>query len=174
MKNKVLIIAAIIIAIGSLVFSVFIKGNDEKTAYINISVLYGEFDYKLEMEVKLKNLQANQQNVLDSLKMQMRIASKGAVNENDLSESQLNELKRLQQAYLLKEKQFNEEYSSLSNEYNAQIIKQLNQYVAEYGEENNYDYIFGANNDGSIMYSKESEDITDEVLSYINNKYSGK
>ena len=49
----------------------------------------------------------------------------------------------------------------------------LNDVILDYGKENECDYILGADGSGSLMYAKDSDDITKDVLVYINNKYKG-
>ena len=49
----------------------------------------------------------------------------------------------------------------------------MKDFVAEYGEENGYTYIFGSNESANIMYAKEGLDITDEILKELNESYGG-
>jgi outer membrane protein len=57
--------------------------------------------------------------------------------------------------------------------YNKAILDQVNKYVLEYGKANHYDYIFGVTEDGNILFAKEGEDITAQVLIFLNAKYEG-
>jgi len=173
MKKTILVIVTVCLFGLSIFISGYTYYSKPKVAYVSVSSLYNEFSYKLEMETKLKNLQSNQQMALDSIKMEMKILSNGASRVEDIPKENLVELQQMQQVYYMKEKKFSEEYNSFSQEYNTQIIKQLNQYVIDYGKENGYDYIFGANSEGSIMYANEGDDVTKEVVEYINKRYNG-
>jgi len=62
----------------------------------------------------------------------------------------------------------------LSAQYDKEILAQLNQYVRDFGAKNNYEYIFGNDGNGSLMYAQESNDLTRQVTEYINQKYAGK
>ncbi len=42
------------------------------------------------------------------------------------------------------------------------------------GKENNYNIIFGATDQGSILYGKEQKDLTDIVLKELNEDYTTK
>jgi len=55
-----------------------------------------------------------------------------------------------------------------SDEVIAEIIKEVRNKVAKYGETNNYTYIFGSNESANIIYAKRGKDITLEVLEAIN------
>ena len=48
------------------------------------------------------------------------------------------------------------------------LVTTVKDFVADYGEENGYTYIFGSNESANIMYAKEGLDITDEVLAQLN------
>jgi outer membrane protein len=54
-----------------------------------------------------------------------------------------------------------------------ELWKQINEYVQQFGKENHYKVILGANGTGSLMYSDKALDITPELTSYINSRYAG-
>lgn len=62
---------------------------------------------------------------------------------------------------------------SLTEDYNAQIWTQLNQYIKEFGKSKDLDLMLGANGNGSILYANEAYDLTEECILYVNNKFSG-
>ena len=67
-----------------------------------------------------------------------------------------------------------EEYQKhFTSTVSEQVWERLNGYIIEYGQENNYEMIFGASGNGNIMYSKEGFDITEQVINYANEKYEG-
>lgn len=158
----------IILAIA---FSVFWSSyKSKKIGYVNTSIVYDGFKLKKELETKYKTVQLTRQNLLDSIKFKVQYLSlKGnAMNENE--KMQINELQR---SYLVKEKEFNEDNDVTATQYSEQIWKQINQFMSDYGKQNHYDVILGATGQGNIMYAKEQDDITKEIIEYINNKYSG-
>ena len=48
------------------------------------------------------------------------------------------------------------------------LVTKVTVFVADYGEEKGYTYIFGSNESANIMYAEEGLDITDEVLEELN------
>jgi outer membrane protein len=80
----------------------------------------------------------------------------------------------MKQAYFTKEKQYADDNAAQAQQYTDEVWKQLNQYIKEFGIENGYDYIIGANGEGSLMYAKEQHDISKELTLYVNEKYAGK
>jgi outer membrane protein len=74
----------------------------------------------------------------------------------------------------MKKQQFDDDNQDMSKQYTEEIMKQLNEYVRDYGKANGYTYILGAQGSGSIMSADDKNDITTTVLEYVNEKYKGK
>ncbi len=163
MKNSWIIIG---------MFILFISCNEKKSGFVQGSKLYNEFAMTKELT---KNLEINTQvknQILDSLKLNIKQLEM-KLNATPTDELlQQYELKK--QEYLYKSKLFNEETQSLQQTYTEQSLTQINQYIMEFGKAHQYEYIFGANGNGSIMYADEQNDITEQVLTYVNDKYQGK
>jgi outer membrane protein len=45
--------------------------------------------------------------------------------------------------------------------------------MQDYGKKHGYDFIYGAQGSGNLMYANGQKNITDEVLKYINERYQG-
>jgi|TARA_R110000782_G_scaffold270485_1_gene371938 outer membrane protein len=180
MKNNKLLVLTILVVLAIVIgsFAVWnsfqLKTSIETTAFVNLTVLFDRFEMKKEFEAKLKNDLSQKQNELDSLLFQLQ-----GLN-NKLSSTEKNndeDIMRFQQMqnYYIQQKKSVEEYSyTKTQQYDSQILEQLTQYVKDYGEQKKYDYIYGLNNNGNLMYAKEQKDITEEVLTFINDKYQGK
>ena len=48
------------------------------------------------------------------------------------------------------------------------LIKTVKAFVKDYGQKNNYTFILGSNEAGSVMYGKESQDVTKDILEALN------
>jgi outer membrane protein len=72
-----------------------------------------------------------------------------------------------------KYREFDDLNQKQAEDYQKQILLQINTYVKEFGKLNKYQYILGANGEGTLMYADESKDISAEVLQFINNRYEG-
>jgi outer membrane protein len=176
MKNKTLWIVIIAIAVISLfgaITSLYLVVKPHKTGYIEITKLYNSFTYKKELESEYKNIEAKRKNILDSLRLNLDLFVKQNQNNSKNTEI-IKKYEILKEQYQLKEQQFSEDNRALSDKYNQQIINQMNQYVQDFGKEYGYTYIFGANSNGTLMYAKDAENISDKVLEFINAKYQGK
>lgn len=150
----------------------FVLKKQKKIAYVNALELYDGFEMKKELEQSFIKVQSGRKAQLDSLELELRMLN--AQLESSGSKSGLIQVFEIRRdSYLQKKQQFEEDNGLMQEQYNSNIRKQLNQYVADYGKEHNYDYLLGADGSGALMYAKETADVTKEVLSYINDKYKG-
>lgn len=157
-----------ILIIGLFLFSC----TERKDGFVQESKLYTGFEMTRELNKKLEATILAKNQILDSLKFSIKqLELQLNANKTDELFKQY-ELKK--QEFLYKNQQFNEENQQLQQTYTEQSLIQINEYINKYGEMNDYDYIYGANGNGSLMYAKDKNDITEEVLVFINKKYQGK
>lgn len=158
------------IAIIAICLSVYTHLKLPKIAYIELQKVYEDFQMKKELENELGKINASKQNQLDSMRFQLELFSRTIKNKGEIHDD--FELKK--RSYLLKEQQIKENMELVSGEYNDRIWKQLNQYIGDYGKENNIVFLLGASGSGTLMYADENTNVTKEVSEYVNKKYSGK
>ncbi len=173
--NKQSIILLIFIGLSVLLYIAFIKYYEQKFGYIEIKTVFENFSMKKELEAKYKNTENLKKKILDSLQFEIAVleSSLQKTSQSNAFKNEIEKYNKIKEEYFLRRKQYEEDALRLTETYDNQIIEQMNQYIKQYGEENNYTYIFG-NANGSIMYAKESENITKKVIDYINIKYQGK
>ena len=171
--NKTIVIIGIILTGIFSAFAYYIKTAIPKTAYIDVKKVYNEFVLKKELESKLTNVQQTRKTIIDSLELQLKILSKQLEILTKRDEQKENVFTEKREEYLVKKKQFDEDNQAMTQQYSDQIMKQLNQYVQDYGKANSYTYIYGADGNGSMMYADDKHNITDEVIKFINEKYKG-
>jgi outer membrane protein len=175
MKKIVPFILVVLISITlSLTISYFLfKGVEKKTGYVQLGKVYDGFELSKNLNAQFKSTATNRKNFLDSLEFQVKnIYTQASENRDD--KQLVEKFEQAQQYYQYQKEQIETTINKLETQYNEQIWTQLNEYVKEYGKEKGYDYIFGAEGSGTIMYSTETEDLTEDMILYINNKYQGK
>jgi outer membrane protein len=163
-----------VISIATLTSVIYIYAKQPKMAYVRVPYLYDNFEYKKEMQAKMTNVLQGRKSVLDSLELHLKILSGHLQNEKKPDEKEIQQFSDEREKYLTKKQQFEEDDNNASKRYADEILKQLTQYVDDYGRENGYTYILGAEGSGAIMSADERNDITNAVLIYINEKYKGK
>lgn len=147
-----------------------------KTAYVDTSKLMEDYTEAKDIEAKYKaksdemgkeleaeiarfkseasSFQANAQ-----LKGQVWAQQKGAElqkREQQLSYAQNALLQQLQME---------------SGKEMDTLVKNVKKFIKDYGKEKGYDYIYGTGEAVSILYAKDSYDITAEVTKLLNEKY---
>jgi outer membrane protein len=157
MKLVYVLIATCFICILGLTLYVCFYANREKTAYFYNQQVFQSFNGTRELEAKLALQQQQAKKQLDSISY---LIQQGRA---DLSE-------RYQKIAATQSQQ----YQLLSEQYTNDIWKFINENVKKYGNQEGYDYIFGASGNGSLMYAKDSHNITEDIISFVNEKYDSK
>jgi|SRR3954469_11510730 outer membrane protein len=165
----IIILLLIVIAFGAREYNNY--KHQYKIAYVELGALYDSFTFKKELETKLINIKQTRANILDSIKLQLKVMMT-TLKTTDEKGKMLFEAQR--QNYFEKEKTFSEDNEALTRQFSSEVMKQMNQYVQEYGKEHGYTYILGADGSGNIMFADTKENVTTEVLAYLNDKYKGK
>jgi outer membrane protein len=166
-----IMVALVSISLSVIVSYTLLK-KERKTGFIQLGKVYSEFELSKNLNAQFKSTATNRKNYLDSLEFQVKNIYQQASNTND--KQLIETFEQAQRHYQYQKEQIENTVSKLEEQYNDQIWTQINEYVKEYGKEKGYDYIFGAEGSGTIMYSTEAEDLTEEMIQFLNNKYQGK
>lgn len=150
-------------------------GSQDKVSivYIQNLKLYSEFDLAKELDMQLQTFSNSRTRELDSLSMSLKNLTSELEQMNEIPAETYQYYNDLRNAVMFREKSYEEELMSMSQEYDQQIWDRLNGYVKTFAEENDYDMILGATGDGNLMFAKDTLDITDELIMYCNNHYNG-
>jgi outer membrane protein len=54
------------------------------------------------------------------------------------------------------------------------IVKDVREYIKTYGKDKGYDYIYGTGDAATVLYAKDSYDITKEIIKALNDRYASK
>jgi outer membrane protein len=174
MQSKIYKIAVVSLLIITLVVVYFSWFNKPKTAYIIIQEVYSGFKMKLEMEKKFVQTTAARQKRLDSLQTELKSFATILDQNVKNTVSDLQKFDQLRDFFMQQKQMADQDNKNLMQQYDAEILTQLNQYVKDYGKEQHYQYIFGNDGNGSLMYGIDERNISKAVLEYINQKYEGK
>lgn len=167
-----------IFAVTSVSLTIYQLNRDQKFVIVDLAKLYAEFEMKKQLEGQMTNVQDIRQKSLDSLELTLNILTRTIQNldpEKDKVEyeSKSNEFEVRKQEYMYKQNIMSQDNDAMSQQYNEQIWKQLNQYVQDYGKANDVECIIGGDGSGNVMYSESDLDLTDELVVYCNTRYQG-
>jgi len=171
-KNKILFVI-ILLLLGANAFIIVQYKSSPKTGYVLIQELYNGFEMKKEMEKKYLQVKNSREKILDSLTLELKILSQKIAIEKEKNPETIQSFESKRAEFIERKQMFEEDNNALSQKYDQEILTQLNQYTKDFGKANGYTYIFGNDGNGSLMFSEDSQNITNEVIEFINNKYKG-
>ena len=132
-------------------------------SYIENAKVFDSFQMKKDYDLLMEKDMKSDAEYLDSLAFVIN-ASK-AKNESVSS---------IEQRYFSAEQSYNTKFSSLSTKYTTEVNERLNAYIKEYAETNGIRMILGTNGSGTLMYANEEDNITEDIIKFINSKYGDK
>ena len=154
----------------------FLSCQQEKTAFIDNAKLLSEYQQKKDIEAKFKVKAENYQKRADSLSR----AFQAEAMDFDSKSKSMPQAKAQEQYNMLMQKrqmmgqQLQAEENQLQQESQVEVdslVKKVRDFVKDYGKKNEYTYIFGSTENGSILYGVEAKDITEAVLKELNDSY---
>ncbi len=147
-----------------------------KTAFVKTETIFKEYKGIKDQEAVFKQQQETFTKKYDSLvkiwqKEVMDFQQK--VKKMSPKQAQKKDRELYQKQQLLQQMQ-QQEGAKLTAEMQQKtdsLIKKVYDFFDEYGKQNGYEYIFGKNNTGALMYGKADKDITEEVLKALDAEY---
>ena len=165
---------AMLMVLGITGACIWMSNKIPKTGYVDLKEIYNDFKMTKELEGTLSNVQQQRKLVLDSMVLRINLTAKQIEKIPEKSRTvPIQGLDYKKQEYYMKKKQFDEDNENTLRQYNEQVWKQLNQYVKDYAKEHHYNYVFGADGTGTLMYGDDAQEITLEIKKYSNARYKG-
>jgi|GEM_PF-5561722 Skp family chaperone for outer membrane proteins len=144
-----------------------------KVGYVNLKMVYDEFELKKELDEKLIGIQTARQHILDSIQVELVSMNSILQQGADVSDAEKEFYLNKRDEYLRLQNQFAADNESLTRQYMEVIWKRINEFATNYGKDHNYKLMVGGDGTGAVMFSSEELDITQEFLAYANTNYSG-
>lgn len=180
MTSRLKLILYLSFAISILSFStgLYLYLSRPKIAFVYNTRLLTEYsgvkEGKKIYDRKLAELRSN----LDTLGKELNADVKKFQSNNksmSAKEKSLSEdmLRKKQQDFLNYKKAVEGQIKEEDQKLSSGVINQINSYMLDYAKDHHYDFIFGVNNDGNVLFAKQSVDVTDDVLKGLNHSYKG-
>jgi len=167
MKNKIVQLSLVVISLLSLSISIYLLSQQKKIAFFDYNKVYNECNLKKELEVDLERVVSSRKSDLDSMQMELSFLS-NKIKSGNSSKEELSIFEELKHRYLSFQDKYENENLRIKEQYFMQIRSDINEQSKLFSKEMDYNYFFSATGDGSLMHAKESEDVTNEFLEYIN------
>lgn len=174
--KKIIAVLALSVAFVSCNQNNTVPAKDFKTAYIDTSKLMEESTEAKDIEAKYKDKAAQ---------MDVKLQSEASRLKSEQSSFQANmqkngeawakqkymELQQREQQLQYAQQGMLQQLQGESGKELDSLVKKYKQIFKEYGKEKGYDYIYGTGDAATVLYAKESYDITKELIKLVNSKY---
>ena len=167
-----LVIVAVLLSTASLYLSL----QSSKPVYVDVNKLIDGYSktkiVRSDFENRAKSLKSGLDSVMVAWQQELKLYEKERARyskkelalKQELLTNKQQQITNYQQAI---QKQIQEE----DQKSTQSVIKDINDYVKEYGKKNGHKIIFGASGSGNIMYADEGTDLTEEVLAGLNSEF---
>jgi outer membrane protein len=151
--------------------------QQQKIGFVDNSVLINEYQERKDVEARLNTKIEAFKTRTDSLRSAFELEIKEAeLKARTMSQSAIQTLSQeLQQKEQVLSQRVQFEQQQIAQEsqtLNDSIINRVKAFVQDYGKSNNYNFILGSNEAGSVLYGEEASDLTQEILKALNENYS--
>lgn len=161
--------------LGALSFVLILASCQEqqKIAYIDNAKVVNEYqkkvDFEKEFQVKVTAFNKKADSLERALQIEAQLFQAKAANMSQKNAEA--EYQALLQKKQMQDYQLQGEEQAIQGEGQKKIdtlITEVKTFVKDYGEKNQYTYILGANDAGSVMYGTEANDITQIIIDALN------
>ncbi len=176
MKKIVVMVAVVISAIAC---NKTPDAKEFKTAYIDTQKLMEDYTEAKELDEKYKTKGEVMGRELEveakKLKAEMAGFQKNAMAKGQMWAQQKGaELQQRDQQLGYAQQAMLQQLQQESGKELDSIVKQVKVFIKDYGKQKGYDYIYGTGDAATVLYAKDSYDITSEITKALNEKYESK
>lgn len=174
--KKIVVMAALIVSVVACNKAPEVK--EFKTAYIDTVKLMEEYDEAKEMQDKFKTQGEVKGRELEVEARKLE-AEKKAFQQNAMAKGQAwaqqkyAELQQRAQQLAYAEQAIAQQLQAEGGSKRDSIVEKVRGFIKEYGKKQGYDYIYGTGDAATVLYAKDSYDITKDVVKALNEKYAG-
>lgn len=161
-KSSLLIINFLLVVISTVLIVLNLIKPKTKILYIDNTKVFESFSMTKELKKNGEKEFNDRKTNLDALYSRLQSDAISSSQKQTLMQEFIKEKEELNQ--------FNDSYSS---EQSSKIWTRIKSYSAEFSKENNCNIIVGSDNGGNVIFADQSIDVTNELITYINQKYEG-
>jgi len=148
-----------------------------KTAYIDTSKLMEESTEAKDIEAKYKDKAKVMGNQLEAEVARFKsdaanFRQNAQANGQAWAQQKGSELQKREQELNYAQQAMLQQLQQESGVEMDSLVKSYRNVIKVFGKEKGYDYVYGTGETASILYAKDSYDISKEVIKMVNDKYN--
>ena len=155
------------------------SSSDFKTAFVDTNKLIEEYTeakdldakYKAKGEEMSRDLEAEIKKFQDEVKS---FETNAKVYGQQWAQTKGQELQQKEQQLSYAQQALAQSLQQDGAKEMDSMVSSIKKFIADYGKEKGFDYIFATGDAVSILYGKESYDLTNEMIKLLNEKYVSK
>ncbi len=178
MNNRLVLSINILLLLGVIGLYYLNLSSHSKLVYVNSAQLINQYQGMIDARQEYQKKSIAWKSNVDTLGAEVQKAIQDFEKESSRLSKREKELsqeliKTKQEQLISYQKAIQEQAQQEDLAMTQAVISEINNYLAEYGQEHSYQIILAATDAGNIAYAQESIDITQEVLTGLNNRYQG-
>jgi outer membrane protein len=147
-------------------------------AYVNSEFLLEEYELAVKMRADFEREQARleddlsrrQRTFQSDVEVFQRGLNAGTISI-DRAEVREQELMQVQQELMQLSDTYRERLGRKEFDMNVELLEKISDFLERYNREKGYDFILGYTRGGGILYADTQHDITQDVLTRLNNEF---
>ena len=160
------VLAAVLICWG------YSRYNNTKIGFIKSAIVLSEYKAMIQSTEQFNNELKIVQVNLDTLRNRYEaLKSRESSITAKEKEKWSYRLGVAQTEYDKYNEQASAQMEARRNELTNKVLQTVNNFIQDYGSKNNYKFILGTTDNGSILYGAEGDDLTQVVLEELNRLY---
>jgi outer membrane protein len=165
---------AVVVALAVVIFKQL--DSDRRIVYVDSMKLVSQYEgmkaARQELEAKVSVWKSNVDSLKAELEQKIAVYEKGkgkmSATERNLTEELLT---TKQEQFMNYQQVIEEKIRKEDQELTNKVLSKVNDYIKNYGRDKGYEIIMAATQVGNIVYAKEGNDITDEIVKGLNNEF---
>lgn len=134
-------------------------------AHIDAEKVFNSFKLTQEYQSRMTNLNESRKSILQNLQLRIQDMESRKVSQDSLQQ--------IYAQYRQKTETFTQDEQTELQQYNEQVLTQLKQYMQDFCQEEGYTYLFGSGSMGQLLGAAPDQDVTEELIAFVNQKYLG-
>ena len=165
-----------VIGLFSLILILASCQKEQKIGFVDNSKVINAYQEKVDLEENYKIKDEAFKKRTDSIGRAFQTEAQAFQAEASKmsQQKQQEQYQALGQKQQMLQQQIQYEQQQLTKEFSTEIdsiVSRVKSFVRDYGKDNGYTFILGSNEAGSVMYGKETHDISQEIIDALNADY---